>query len=244
MGITDEMKKAREKDPANPNAGVPDRQGAPDYGKLYAETADDLGTLACEILSVEDTLVIPTMAPSNMTLLPYTENLSVGFIIDFPVKVSRTIVHKALERINPYLLETDIAEMDEEVTFEDFGKIVPGMAAYASLRGEKLWIPTSNDLPVPLQYFDPMIFAFASDPAYRPLIAAGIKTAMGTIVMGTSAMIRPDHVNRDQIIGCMLRNAPNLDYLARAAQKYGIRELKPAAEEINRVSMLFREKWG
>ncbi|MBI4167507.1 MAG: hypothetical protein HY515_00980, partial [Candidatus Aenigmarchaeota archaeon] len=129
MSIDEEMRKARERDPANPNAG-PVNTGVPNYGELYNETAGDLAAVASGLFNRENNAVATLMFPAHLILTPEKvpaatpDANTMVLSVTFPRTIPKQVYLQLLNGMHPYLAETDFVKVEDEVPLDEIERIL------------------------------------------------------------------------------------------------------------------------
>ncbi len=233
MGIADEMKKAREADPAV--VADPVNTDVPQNEELYEETAGELGEFALKLFPTDykDPYLLRIMAPQVLTVEP---SFSAQLEPKLPPNISKPVLHRILRSIDPHLLETDMADCGEPITPYELMGMIPG-SAYVSDALKTQQVARENGA-VNYTTGHPFVFAYASAPEHRPLIAAAISRAMRDEVTVPNTTFAKNNAKL-----AVVAAAPSMQYLVKVSKEYGLKNLKDAGVEVNRVIKLFMDKW-
>ena len=244
--IKEALERRHGSQPVSPRDGsLKDAEKAPPSGdgtppQLIEQMEKVLGEYLCKIYG-HDNLFIRYAGPHCITLVP---NFDTGERrvkrFNSKVELKRPVWHSLLKRINPYLLETDVADVGEVVDLENLKILFPEYF----LEGSKV-----TDVNVPGQNYNedtdvkqkrakvahPYMIALLMPKDMRPIMTAVLVDALED-----KKIEAPTELEYNQWGNHLLRQLPPLDSIGKTAQKYGIKTVVSILKKFHEVFATYK----
>lgn len=244
MGITDDMREARELHPPTIHpAKTP--EGFPKHVsyELYEETAKDLADVAVSLLKSRmpaglSTSTLRALAPLGMMVTAYGgRSLSIGFSPTVPKRYMHAALGQIGADVKPYS-PLSVGDGGDYV-FDIPDSIVPDFGKLSRING--IVIGATDGSYCRPEVVHPLVLAYACSPHNRPLVAAAIKGLIkdDRVGMPTTEM------SKRRALDMIAQFAPDgFEYILQAARKYGVDDIHFALKEAHEKNRLFIDRWG
>lgn len=239
------------------------------YVELYNETGEYLGQMTAKLMGVVPDKVMDYVASRNLILTPahtdHYDNVkpifrkpkrvltgtSRGIKVLLPEHIGRGDFLELLAGVK-YEPEFDTSytrQIPDQVPFSEVGRFSTGVKRFLELNGSYLpWGSIDWRDPTEVEAMNPLMFAMAADPRYRPVIAAAINhNVKKGLIKGWLDLPRNPHQNYIpiyQMSDFLTNAAPSLDIVKQVSGKDGLHETGGVIDEINRVHQLFINELG
>ncbi|HLE07846.1 MAG TPA: hypothetical protein VI933_04490 [archaeon] len=151
--------------------------------------------------------------------------------------VSRQMWRSILRKKSPYLLETDLAQVEEAVSLEALKDMLPEIPALETFRETFVDNDYNNEAENirRAKLANPYMLALSVVPDVRPYV-----TAVITLAIKNKMVIVPTEVKMGRVASCLWGSVPPLECFAKVAEEYGVKDLKPIIKAVVDVANLYR----
>lgn len=243
MAIDDELNKIKEgRTQGGPQQPKPEETSSPVEG-FYRNVADiekALGDFTVSFLNLREPTSIGILGPYILTLSPVQDSHKL-VVAD---KAPKMVWLRLLNSIDPYLAETDLADVGDPVETENILRITRPYIKFVDTKEVPYKIGPQFEGKYNPKSFHPYVFAMGITLPHRLLAGKAVYMAIQerALVPYTEDTIPPIYSkNAAEIIAGVI---PPITYLAKAAKELQETSIKPALEALEALLGTYEQAWG